>query len=240
LRGSVTGFVGYNLLIGAVTPNVDNAAHVGGLITGFLVGLAVQRPWPVTQPHRAVLRRLAGLGVSVALLYVAGTFAVRWAAANPKVAEVKGRVDDNRSAVGAYNRFIRGIEPQVLSSDLISRQVEQVLKDVDTETVTAEQALDKLREILDYTTRQRDLTQSMSMERADLSSIRLALVRVQDSLIDAIRLSMTLIQTTEGPQAEAIAKQFDEACEKKVQAERDFEESVRAYATLHNMTLRPK
>jgi rhomboid protease GluP len=33
-------FVGLNLLIGAATPAIDNAAHLGGLLTGALVGVA--------------------------------------------------------------------------------------------------------------------------------------------------------------------------------------------------------
>lgn len=34
-------FVGLNLLIGAATPAIDNAAHLGGLLTGALVGVAL-------------------------------------------------------------------------------------------------------------------------------------------------------------------------------------------------------
>lgn len=33
------GFIVVNLIIGFVTPGVSNAAHIGGLITGFLAGL---------------------------------------------------------------------------------------------------------------------------------------------------------------------------------------------------------
>ena len=31
-------YLGYNLLIGMATPGIDNAAHVGGLATGFVLG----------------------------------------------------------------------------------------------------------------------------------------------------------------------------------------------------------
>jgi membrane associated rhomboid family serine protease len=34
-------FVGLNLLIGAATPAIDNAAHLGGLLTGALIGVAL-------------------------------------------------------------------------------------------------------------------------------------------------------------------------------------------------------
>jgi membrane associated rhomboid family serine protease len=32
-------YVGYNLVIGAAMPGVDNSAHVGGLVSGFIIGL---------------------------------------------------------------------------------------------------------------------------------------------------------------------------------------------------------
>lgn len=36
--GSLSTFVIYNLVIGAASPHIDNAAHLGGLLTGLLVG----------------------------------------------------------------------------------------------------------------------------------------------------------------------------------------------------------
>jgi membrane associated rhomboid family serine protease len=34
-------FVGWNLLIGAATPGIDNSAHLGGLLTGALIGVVL-------------------------------------------------------------------------------------------------------------------------------------------------------------------------------------------------------
>ncbi len=36
--GSITMFVVYNLAFGAASPHIDNAAHLGGLVTGIVVG----------------------------------------------------------------------------------------------------------------------------------------------------------------------------------------------------------
>jgi membrane associated rhomboid family serine protease len=38
---SIFFFVAYNLLIGTMAGNIDNAAHVGGLLSGFVIGLLI-------------------------------------------------------------------------------------------------------------------------------------------------------------------------------------------------------
>src|ERR1700704_658922 len=64
---SVVTFVGYNLVFGAVMSRVDNAAHVGGLLMGLLLGALIAKVAP--QPD-AVGRRMVIL--LVGLLLVAG------------------------------------------------------------------------------------------------------------------------------------------------------------------------
>ena len=39
-------FIGYNLVFGVVSPSTDLTAHIGGLVTGFVVGFALARPLP--------------------------------------------------------------------------------------------------------------------------------------------------------------------------------------------------
>src|ERR1700681_4341054 len=53
---SVVMFVGYNLFFGAVIARTDNAAHVGGLLMGLLLGALIAK---VAPQHDAVGRRLA-------------------------------------------------------------------------------------------------------------------------------------------------------------------------------------
>jgi len=43
-RNSTLVFAAYNLIYGASHAGIDNAAHVGGLLGGFLIGLALARP----------------------------------------------------------------------------------------------------------------------------------------------------------------------------------------------------
>lgn len=62
LRSSAFTFIGYNVLFGLSMPSIDNAAHLGGLATGFVCGLLLRRPWPPIHTTADTARRL-GLGV---------------------------------------------------------------------------------------------------------------------------------------------------------------------------------
>lgn len=64
---SVVMFVGYNLFFGAIIAHTDNAAHIGGLLMGLLLGALIAR---VAPSHEDISRRLAVL--LVGLLLVAG------------------------------------------------------------------------------------------------------------------------------------------------------------------------
>ena len=65
---SVVMFVGYNLIFGAVIARTDNAAHVGGLLMGLLLGALIAK---IAPGHEDFLRRIAVLLVG-ALLVVGG------------------------------------------------------------------------------------------------------------------------------------------------------------------------
>jgi rhomboid protease GluP len=62
---SVVTFVGYNLVFGAVMSRVDNAAHVGGLVTGLILGALIAR---VAPDRDAPMRRIAVLALAIVLI----------------------------------------------------------------------------------------------------------------------------------------------------------------------------
>jgi rhomboid protease GluP len=70
---SVTTFVAYNLFFGAVVAGIDNAAHVGGLLMGLLLGALIAKFAP---GHDDFLRRIAVLLVG-ALLVVGGVMGLQ-------------------------------------------------------------------------------------------------------------------------------------------------------------------
>jgi len=64
---SVVVFVGFNLFFGSVVARTDNAAHVGGLLMGLLLGALIARVAPMREN---ILRRIAVLLVGVVLVAV--------------------------------------------------------------------------------------------------------------------------------------------------------------------------
>jgi rhomboid protease GluP len=43
LRGSLGGFLLFNIAAGMIYPHTDNAAHIGGLVGGYLAGFLLAR-----------------------------------------------------------------------------------------------------------------------------------------------------------------------------------------------------
>ena len=68
---SLGAFVVYNLIFGAIIPGIDNTAHIGGLVTGLIVGtlIALLAPQQDQAPKRIaifliVILFLAGMGIA--------------------------------------------------------------------------------------------------------------------------------------------------------------------------------
>jgi rhomboid protease GluP len=73
LRGVGLKLAGINLLLGVVIPVVDNAAHTGGLVVGFVAGVIVARPLPRARggaARRVVLAALLAASMAVAAIPV--------------------------------------------------------------------------------------------------------------------------------------------------------------------------
>lgn len=69
---SILAFVGYNLFFGFTQSGIDNAAHMGGLVTGFLVGVLIPHSSPDSKPASPTQKGLAVAGVTFFLILGAG------------------------------------------------------------------------------------------------------------------------------------------------------------------------
>jgi rhomboid protease GluP len=66
-------FTGFALFLGFSVPAIDNAAHIGGLISGLLMGMLLAKP--LTQSRPAILPAMLAHAGSVVLLVIAITMA---------------------------------------------------------------------------------------------------------------------------------------------------------------------
>ena len=110
LRSSALSFVVFNTLFGAAVPMIDQSAHLGGLVTGFLGGLMLVRPWPVVRSRWMSLRRLAmGLALVGAVLG-AGIAAVRWREHTlPPIARIDDFNNQAAPAVVEFNAVLQAL-----------------------------------------------------------------------------------------------------------------------------------
>lgn len=68
MRSGTLGFIGYSLFAGFSIPGIDNAAHLGGLLGGLVMGAALARPLFAPQPvDWRTPRALGGLVVCAGL-----------------------------------------------------------------------------------------------------------------------------------------------------------------------------
>jgi rhomboid protease GluP len=79
LRKNVLGVILFMAVLGAVVTNIDQAAHLGGLATGFACGLLLIGPWPVAPGRR---RRLLARRVALTVAIIAGLAGASVAVAN--------------------------------------------------------------------------------------------------------------------------------------------------------------
>ena len=68
MRSGTLGFIGYSLFAGYSLPGIDNAAHLGGLAGGLLLGAAFAEPVTTSRPVRWLSpRAIGGMLLTLAL-----------------------------------------------------------------------------------------------------------------------------------------------------------------------------
>jgi rhomboid protease GluP len=77
LRTSTVAFIGFSLFAGFTLPGIDNAAHIGGLIGGFVLGAGFAHPLDQRPGLSVWLRSLSGICA------VAGLSLMLWDGAQP-------------------------------------------------------------------------------------------------------------------------------------------------------------
>ena len=74
---STSAFVLFNLVNGAIQPGIDNAAHVGGLLSGFALGFILARPLDPAIRRQFPMSQSVAAAAFVATVILAATWQVR-------------------------------------------------------------------------------------------------------------------------------------------------------------------
>jgi len=120
---SIVAFVLYNVAFGFAYPGIDNAAHLGGAVAGFLMGLALARPLAPEARAEPQVLYVAGVVVTAAFALYAAADGVLY---------VKGRMSpEDRFDAGAV--WLQYREPSVLAkyNDLVGKRRAGVLNDAE-------------------------------------------------------------------------------------------------------------
>lgn len=128
LRSSGLGFLGYNLIFGLAQPNIDMAAHLGGLAVGYVCGLVLSRPFTpegvAARPVRNVLT--VWLGVVFVVIGALGA-SVRHAGTAQTQTELEHFAATEEKVLDAYKsaatKFDRGEMTDAALADLVERDV---------------------------------------------------------------------------------------------------------------------
>ncbi|QDV34576.1 rhomboid family intramembrane serine protease [Tautonia plasticadhaerens] len=184
MRGGVVAFVLYNTLFGLAIPGIDNAAHLGGLVSGLLAGLLLQRPWPVPRPTAGLPRQLAGGLVIAAALTVAAVVLDRQVLRNAEV-----RVALARESIRIYNEFAGELDPLRLEFEQTNLRLDALIGRVDRSELALPDARAELSGLISRAEEERDAVARIPAADPDLVEIRDAL----SSSVDALRRAMVAL-----------------------------------------------
>src|SRR5262249_8217944 len=99
-------FVAFNLVWGFLSPLTDNAAHLGGLLAGAMVGALVAVLAP---DHRALGRRVVALLIAAAIVGAGWLWVDHTRGFEVRVARATQLLSENRTsdAIGVLQRIVR-------------------------------------------------------------------------------------------------------------------------------------
>ena len=167
LRRALLMFIGYSLAAGFLIPGVDNAAHLGGLVAGMVLGAALA--FPPGRESVAVGRIVAGLAASLALagglwLSVPAPVPPVHRAQHPAVdAMTAGLAQQEEALVQRYNLLMDALRHGRMTDNKAIELLEQELipawKQLEYEVAAAGQGDWRTAALLRYLAKRRDALQ---------------------------------------------------------------------------------
>jgi rhomboid protease GluP len=141
-------YLAIDSLLGLLVPEVDGAAHIGGLITGFACGLAFSRPWPPPPAVYAPRRRLTAVGLlacGLAALFLGVSPGIRARLErDPDIAAYYAKEKAER----IYNSFLELIEPGLQTYDALAEEFGELTQHIDQRDEPAGMLVAKLDRLI--------------------------------------------------------------------------------------------
>jgi rhomboid protease GluP len=243
LRGSTLCFVGYNLIAGAMDHRIDSAAHLGGLASGFVAGLLIGRPWPISPGATAVVRRAVLGGVAALGLFVAYRGVRAKIQGDPALARIseageradmklKSFLDQARSEMEDYDRILH-------ETDRIIDQLKQPNPPPPALAPDEATLVTKLADLAARAEADRDRLDRIPVAGQDLSTMRRSLSRAFESLSQSLHALRRVIETDDasylnGPEG------FTEHRRSSNEHLNSYGSALQEYARKHHLNLSPR
>jgi uncharacterized membrane protein len=225
LRKNVLGVVLFMAVLGLVVTNIDQAAHLGGLGTGFACGLVLIGPWPVAPGSR---RRVLARRVALTAVIIAGLAGASVAVANRRDALVPParRLDD----------LTRQLAPIIREFNAVRKDTSRAIGREDADVASSEKAagMAALRDLRGRAIANATRLDGVRTSHPELRAIRDSLSRALASQLARIDALSRYAET--GDPAELDAAR--DALAAAAQATRECEEHRRRYVTRYGLTLR--
>jgi rhomboid protease GluP len=235
LRSSAGSFVAYNIFFGLMSAKVDNAAHLGGLATGFVCGLLLHRRLSVVAGGQGIMRRLVATSGMMAALVAAALALSNTIAANPQLR--LGSHGNDRLAE-SYNQLARDIEKPCQSFDQISQEMNRLLDRLSkTDRVEpADPAL--LGRLVAQADTDLDTVGRIQVDEPELKPVRDALLSSLRDLRDALKLLRQGLGQRD-PVVEGTIQLFDRKLSASNRATEEFVSRRDKFLRDHRFTLQP-
>jgi rhomboid protease GluP len=217
-RSNLLGIVAFMAVLGVVVPNIDQAAHLGGLGMGFVSGLLLSGPWPVVPSRWIAARRLA-MTAAIAAGLTGLAFATQWS--GPSVAD--------RRLNGLYEQLVTPIVEFNSIDHTISRF--KADSDGDRKAAGREEAARVVRELAERGDANLARFHRVTTTDPELRAMADALIRAQEGLIQQVEAEGRFWDTGAG----ANLVEAHEAANQKKQAIADWNRRRRAYAIRHGL-----
>ena len=183
-------FIGYNLYYGYYQPGIDNAAHVGGLVTGFVCGMLLSRRIPVPAGGAPPVRYVYALVVAALIAGGAVLGAQRVAELPP-------------SAEEAYNAFVDPVEPLLREFDGISADSQKLYKLCAAGRLSAEEAHRVVTALVERAEENLAAAKEVECPRGEVARLREILEAAFLQELHAVKVLELMIATGRAPADDA-------------------------------------